>query len=81
MVYRFNPINKPAMVALIRLDNVPAISARTPSLAISPRRLGAIIDKPPTKMAMELQLAKPHSANEIIAWVFAFSTGFAASLM
>ena len=69
------------MVALIRLDNVPAISARTPNLAISPRRLGAIIDKPPTKIAIELKLAKPHSANEIIALVLSFKTGFAASLM
>lgn len=63
------PINKPAMVALIKLASDPAITALMPRRAISPRRLGAIPPKPPIKIAIELKFAKPHNANVMIALV------------
>ena len=62
-------INNPASTALIKLDKVPASTAFTPSRAISGRRCGASAPSPPSKMAIEERLAKPHSAKDITAWV------------
>ena len=63
-------MNKPAIVALIKLANVPATTAFKPKRATSPRRFGAIPPIPPIKIAIELKLAKPHNAKVIIALVF-----------
>lgn len=57
------------MVAAIRLDRVPAITALTPIRAMSPRRLGAKLPKPPSRIAIEERFAKPHRAKEMIALV------------
>ena len=67
-------MNKPAIVALIKLANVPAITAFKPKRATSPRRFGAIPPIPPIKIAIELKLAKPHHAKVIIALVFSLNT-------
>lgn len=64
-----NDKKKPAMVADIKLDNVPAKTERIPSLAISGLLLGAIAPRPPSKIATEARFANPHKANEIIAFV------------
>lgn len=68
------------MVAAIKLDSVPATTALIPIRAISPRREGAKLPKPPNKIAIEDKLAKPHNAKEMIALVFSVSTTGAASL-
>ena len=52
----------PAMQADMKLAMVPAAIAFIPSLARSDRREGASAPIPPTCMATELRLAKPHSA-------------------
>ncbi len=60
-------IISPASAALIKLASEPASSARRPSLAITGRWLGA---RPPVTaiwIAIELKLAKPHSAKVTIA--------------
>lgn len=68
------------MVAAIRLDRVPAITALTPIRAMSPRRLGAKLPKPPSRIAIEERFAKPHRAKEMIALVFSDRTTGAASV-
>ena len=58
---------------------VPAITARSPILAMSLRRLGAMPPKPPSKMAIELRLANPQSEKLMMATVFGESTTAAPS--
>src|SRR5690625_2942045 len=57
------PISMPTIVALIKFARVPASTARTPSWAMSPRRLGAIPPRPPSRMAIEPKLANPVRAK------------------
>jgi hypothetical protein len=52
----------PAMQADMKLAMLPAATAFRPSRARSDLRLGASAPMPPICMAMELRLAKPHSA-------------------
>ena len=63
-----SPVPAPRALALIRLASEPAIMrARMPSLAITGRWFGA---RPPVTaiwIAIELKLAKPHSAKVTIA--------------
>ncbi len=54
--------NIPAMHADMKLAMVPAATAFMPSLATSDFREGASAPIPPTWIATELRLAKPHSA-------------------
>lgn len=53
-------MNIPAIDALKSEANIPAVTERKPKRAISPRRLGAIDPRPPSKEAIELKLANPH---------------------
>ena len=57
------------MVADIRLDREPASTAFRPNLAMVPRRFGAMEPRPPSRMATEDRLAKPHRAKEMMALV------------
>ena len=59
--------NTPAIAALIKLAIVAASIAFMPKRAMSGRRLGAIEPIPPSKIAMEDRLAKPHKAKVTIA--------------
>ena len=52
----------PASVAVSQLARAPANIALTPILARSPRREGAMLLMPPTWIAIEAKLAKPHRA-------------------
>ena len=54
--------NIPAMQADMKFAMVPAATAFSPSRATSDLREGASAPIPPTWMATELRLAKPHSA-------------------
>lgn len=63
----YKEINMPAIAALMRLAKVAAIMARMPNLAMSCLRLGAIEPMPPSKMAIDDKLAKPHNAKVTIA--------------
>ncbi len=54
--------NMPAMQADMKFAMVPAATAFKPMRARSDLRLGASAPMPPIWMAMELRLAKPHSA-------------------
>ena len=56
-------MNIPAIAALNNEANIPAATARIPSLAISGRRLGASEPNPPRRIANELKFAKPQSAK------------------
>src|SRR5690606_2086862 len=55
--------NSPARVALIRLESVPPMTALRPRRAMSRRRLGTMLPRPPSRMAMEVRLAKPQRAK------------------
>lgn len=59
----------PAIVALIRFDNVAANKARIASLESTGVKLGSTTLKAPITIPIELKFAKPHSPNEIIAAV------------
>src|SRR5213075_1324457 len=61
------PIISPASAALIKLASEPASNARSPSLAIIGRWLGARLPVTAIWIAIELKLAKPHSAKVTIA--------------
>ena len=52
----------PAIQAVRKQAQLPAIMARTTTLAMSARLVGAMAPKPPKLMPMELMLLKPHSA-------------------
>ncbi len=52
----------PAIQADMKFAIVPAATARSPRRARSDLRLGANAPIPPTCMAIELKLAKPHNA-------------------
>ena len=58
------------MVADIRFESVPAATAKRPNFAISPLLEGAIPPRPPRRIAIELRFAKPHNANDTIAFDF-----------
>src|SRR6185437_6735200 len=60
---KVHPRNMPAIEALIKLAMVPAIMARTPSLARSWRRSGMSAPMPPIWMPMEPRLANPQRAK------------------
>ncbi len=62
-------MNMPAIAALIKLAKVAASIAFMPNLAISGRLLGAIEPIPPSKIAMDDKLAKPHKAKVTMACV------------
>lgn len=52
----------PAIQAVRKVAQLPAIMALTTTLARSPLRPGAMAPKPPRLMPMELMLLKPHNA-------------------
>ena len=62
-----NDKKNPASDALIRFARVAAINARTPNREMSSRRVGAMAPRPPSKIAIDDKLAKPHSAKSTIA--------------
>src|SRR5690606_26621864 len=60
-------VSTPAMVAVISVAMVPPRTARRPKRARSLRRSGASPPMPPIWIAIELKLAKPHSAYVAIS--------------
>ena len=64
-------INNPAIVALKRLQSVPAATAFHPKRAISCFLFGAMPPIPPISIAIDEMLANPHSENVTMATVLA----------
>src|SRR4030095_8105206 len=67
LLAKSQPIISPARAALITLASDPPSSARNPSLAIIGLWLGARFPVTAIWIAIELKLAKPHSAKVTIA--------------
>lgn len=59
-------IRSPAILAVIKHTIVPAMNARNATSVIDCRRFGAIADKAPIIMPMELGFANPQTAKVAI---------------
>ena len=59
----------PANAALIRFDSDAASTALIPNWPIRSRFSGTRTPRPPSRIAIDYRLAKPHSENVVIAIV------------